>query len=101
MLYADDHQIYTKGTTIDVVQDVLTDKGNAISRWYEQNMLKCNHDKFNRSISFEMQKRRNKELSINIMNNSVKSTFPQMNLLGVSRGSTLQCSLMTQSAIDP
>jgi len=82
MMYADDHQVYTEGQTSDVVQDALADEGNAISRWYEQNMLRCNHDKF-QSIRFGTQKQRNKELNINILNNSVKSTR-QMNLLGVT-----------------
>ena len=83
MMYADDHQVYTAGQTVDVVHDVLAVEGNAISRWYEQNMLtECNHDKF-QSISFGTQKQRNKELNINIMNNSVKSTC-QMKLLGVT-----------------
>ena len=79
---ANDQKVYTEGQTIHVVQDVLTDEGNAISRWCEQNMLKCNHDKFH-LISFDRYKKKNKELNISILNSSVKGTF-QMNLLGVT-----------------
>ena len=63
------------------MQNVLTEEGNIISRWYEQNLLKCNHDKF-QLIRLGLPKQSNKELNITIKNYVVKSSS-EINLLGV------------------
>ena len=69
MMYADDHQVYTAGRTVDVVQDVLAE---TLSRdGTSKAPLKCNQDKF-QSIGFGRQKQRNVALIFNIMNNSVE-----------------------------
>ena len=44
-MYADDHQLYVKGYSLDCVEQLLT-----ISKWYKDNFLKGNYDKYNLMI---------------------------------------------------
>ena len=46
-MYADDHQLYVKGHTVDCVERLLTNGGHTISKWYKDNFLKGNYDKYN------------------------------------------------------
>ena len=45
-MYADDHQVYSAGEKIEDVETILNDEGTRTSEWYQQNLLKCNQDKF-------------------------------------------------------
>ena len=54
---ADDHQLYVKGNSVDCVEQLLTNGGQTISKWYKDNFLKGNYDKYNlmllgRKLSF-------------------------------------------------
>ena len=49
-MFADDHQTYVCGETMEDKQRTLTDEGRQISNWYQLKLLKCNPDKF-QSIS--------------------------------------------------
>ena len=46
MMYADDHQAYTFRERIKEVQSILNYEGTEISNWYKDNLLMCNHEKF-------------------------------------------------------
>ena len=46
MMYADDHQAYTLGERIEDVESILNHEGKEISNWYKDNLLMCNHEKF-------------------------------------------------------
>ena len=46
MMFVDDHQAYTFGEIIEDVESILNQEGKDISYWYEENLLMCNHEKF-------------------------------------------------------
>ena len=68
IMYADDHQAYTFGERIEDVESNLNDEGKIISHWYKDNLLRCNHEKF-QSISLGP-KHKNKEMKIDVINNA-------------------------------
>jgi len=45
-MYPDDHQLYVKGYSVDCVEQLLTDGGRTISKWYKDNFLKRNYDRY-------------------------------------------------------
>ena len=45
-MYADGNQVYSAGEKIEDVETILNNKGTRTSKWYQQNLLKCNQDKF-------------------------------------------------------
>ena len=81
IMYADDHQAYTFGEKIEDVESILNDEGKIISHWYKDNLLRCNHEKF-QSISLGL-KHKNKQMKIDVINNDIKN-HSQMKLLGVT-----------------
>ena len=48
-MYADDHQLYVKGYSVDCVEQLLT-LGATISKWYKDNFLKGNCDQYNLTL---------------------------------------------------
>ena len=81
MMYADDHQAYTFGERIEDVESILNHEGKEISNWYKDNLLMCNHEKF-QSMSLGS-KHKNKQMKIDVMNNDIES-HSEMKLLGVT-----------------
>ena len=63
-MYADDHQAYSAGEKIEDVETILNDEGTRTSEWYQQNLLKCNQDKF-QAMSLGP-KHKKKEMNLNI-----------------------------------
>ena len=41
-MYADDHQLYASGKTVEDIQNKLNKEGKVISDWYGNNLLKGN-----------------------------------------------------------
>ena len=41
-MYADDHQAYVSGITLQNVQNQLQEVGDEITVWYDQNLLQGN-----------------------------------------------------------
>ena len=81
-MYADDHQLYITGNSVKYVEQSLNNEGQTISRWYGDNFLKGNYDKYNIML---MNGKNNSDLSINVNidGHTIKST-PDLKLLGVT-----------------
>ena len=45
-MYADDHQIYFKGTSITTVASSLKKETENVSQWYKDNLLQANPNKY-------------------------------------------------------
>ncbi|CAB4012794.1 Hypothetical predicted protein [Paramuricea clavata] len=45
-MYADDHQVYACGERTEDVERILNSEAIYMSEWYQDNLLKCNYDKF-------------------------------------------------------
>ena len=78
--YADDHQVYSAGEKIEDVETILNDEGNRTSEWYQQNLLKCNQDKF-QAMSLGPRHTK-KEMNLNVKDINIKSS-PGIDRLGV------------------
>ena len=46
-MYADDHQLYVMGQTVDCVEKQLNEGGHTISHWYKDNFINGNYKKYN------------------------------------------------------
>ena len=80
-MYADDHQVYSAGEKIEDVETILNDEGTRTSEWYQQDLLKCNQDKF-QGMSLGP-RRKKKEMNLNMKDINIKSS-PGIDLLGVA-----------------
>ena len=63
IMYADDHQAYTFGERIEDAENILNYEGKIISHWYKDNLLRCNHKKF-QSISLGGPKHKNNPCTV-------------------------------------
>jgi len=45
-MYADDHQLFSVATTTNEAESILTEEGNSISEWYNNNFLQGNFSKY-------------------------------------------------------
>ena len=45
-MYADDHQIYFNGTSIETVASSLKKETENVSQWYKDNLLQANPNKY-------------------------------------------------------
>ena len=50
-MYADDHQLYFAGKSIEEVENTINEEGKIVSKWYEINLLQGNFSKY-QVISF-------------------------------------------------
>ena len=80
-MHADDHQVYSAGEKIEDVETILNNEGTRTSEWYEQNLLKCNQEKF-QALSLGPRHKK-KEMNLNMKNVSIKSSSG-IDLLGVA-----------------
>ena len=73
--------MYSAGEKIEDVETILNDEGTRTSEWYQQNLLKCNQDKF-QAMSLGPRHKK-KEMNLNIKDINIKSS-PGIDLLGVA-----------------
>lgn len=45
-MYADDHQIYTSGDTVQVALQKLKSETQKVTQWYTENLLRANPSKY-------------------------------------------------------
>ena len=45
-MYADDHQLFSVAKTANEAESILTEEGNNISEWYNNNLLQGNFSKY-------------------------------------------------------
>ena len=80
-MYADDHQVYSSGDRIEDVESTLNNQGGCISKWYQENLLKCYQEKF--QVMSLGPRHKKKEMNIDIIDNRINSSSV-IHLLGVS-----------------
>ena len=81
-MYADDHQLYTISKSVLESESVTLNKEeDNISRWNEENLQKCNFDKYQAMSMGPPGK--NKQLNVEIQGTSVES-LTELVLLGVT-----------------
>ena len=61
-MYADDHQIYVASESLKRVEEKLIENGERMTKWYEDNMLQVNFDKYQCMLLGH----KNKERTVNI-----------------------------------
>lgn len=79
-MYADDHQIFAAGNTVEEVKTKLEHDVNTTTRWYEENLLSLNLDKFQTMVMGPRDK--DKTMTIDISNNTIEQST-SIKLLGV------------------
>ena len=57
LMYADDHQVFVANETTKSVEKILVDNGERMTKWYQDNLLKVNRDKY-QAMVFGKSKRR-------------------------------------------
>ena len=80
-MYADDHQLYFAGKSIEEVENTINEEGKIVSKWYENNLLQGNFSKY-QVISFGP-KNKPKELNIGIMDSTIEH-HSELKLLGLT-----------------
>ena len=90
-MYADDHQLYVTGNSAECVEQSLNNGGQTISRWYRDNFLKGNHDKYNVML-LGNRHNDNSTINVNIDGENITSS-PNLKLLGVTLDDKLNYSL--------
>jgi len=91
-MYAYDHQLYVKGYSVDCVEQLLTNGGHTISKWYKDNFLKGNCDKSN--VMLLGKKNKNEDsffINVKIDEQIIKSSA-DLKLLGVTLDDELSFS---------
>ena len=56
-MYVDDHQVFVANETTKSVKKILVDNGERMTKWYQDNLLKVNCDKY-QAMVFGKSKRR-------------------------------------------
>ena len=90
-MYADDHQLYTNGKTVEDIQNKLTKDDKVISHWYINNLLKGNFNKYQSMTRGPKGKLNVKDIKITMSNTKVKSGS-EMRLLGLTIDANLNFS---------
>ena len=88
-MYADDHQLYTSGKTVEDIQNKLNKEGKVISDWYGNNLLKGNFDKY--QFMTLGPKGNVKDYNITMPSTNVESGS-EMRLLGLTINANLNIS---------
>lgn len=63
-MYADDHQIFVAHETMKRVEKILVDNGEKMTKWYQDNLLKVNCDKYQAIVLGNPKGERNTDLDI-------------------------------------
>ena len=63
-MYADDHQVFVANETTKSVKKILVDNGERMTKWYQDNLLKVNCDKYQAMVLGNPKGERNVDLDI-------------------------------------
>ena len=80
-MYADDHQLFSVAKTTNEAESILTEEGNNISEWYNNNLLQGNFSKY--QVMRLGPRNWHKDLHI-VINDTVIDQKPEITLLGVT-----------------
>ena len=78
-MYADDHQLFSVAKTANEAENILTDEGNNISEWYNNNLLQGNFSKY--QVMSLGPRNLHKDLHI-VINDTVIVQKPEITFLG-------------------
>ena len=87
-MYADDHQLFSVAKTANEAESILTEEGNNISEWYDNNLLQGN---FKYQVMSLGPRNLHKDLHI-VINDTVIDQKPEITLLGVTLDDQLSLS---------
>ena len=88
-MYADDHQQFSVAKTANEAENILTDEGNNISEWYNNNLLQGNFSKY--QVIRLGPRNWHKDLHI-VINDTVIDQKPEITFLGVTLDDQLSFS---------
>ena len=63
-MYVDDHQVFVAHETMKRVEKILVDNGEKMTKWYQDNLLKVNCDKYQAMVLGNPKGERNTDLDI-------------------------------------
>ena len=63
-MYVDDHQVFVAHETMKRVEKILVDNGEKMTKWYQDNLLKVNCDKYQAMVLGNPKGERNADLDI-------------------------------------
>ena len=67
-MYADDHQIFASGLSTSIVKGKLLSEGNEITKWYKENLLQVNAQKYQSMLPGSKTEANNTNLHIDGVN---------------------------------
>ena len=88
-MYADDHQLFSVAKTTNKANSILTEEGNNISEWYNNNLLQGNFSKY--QVMSLAPRNCHKDLHI-MINDTVIDKKPEITLLRVTLADQLSFS---------
>ena len=88
-MYADDHQLFSVAKTANEAESILTEEGNNISEWYNNNLLQGNFSKY--QVMSLGPRNWHKDLHI-VINDTVIDQKPEITFLGVTLDDQLSFS---------
>ena len=88
-MYADDHQIYVAKETIESVEKILVENGKKMTKWYQDNLLKVNCDKYQAMVLGSQKDAR--KVDMDICGEKVEQT-QSIKILGVNLDENLNFS---------
>ena len=88
-MYADDHQIYVAKETIERVEKILVENGKKMTKWYQDNLLKVNCDKYQAMVLGSQKDAR--KVDMDICGEKVEQT-QSIKILGVNLDENLNFS---------
>ena len=80
-MYANDHQLFSVAKTANEAESILTEEGNNISEWYNNNLLQGNFSKY--QVMSRRPRNWHKDLHI-VINDTVIDQKPETTFLGVT-----------------
>ena len=80
-MYANDHQLFSVAKTANEAESILTEEGNNISEWYNNNLLQGNFSKY--QVMSRRPRNWHKDLHI-VINDTVIDQKPEITLLEVT-----------------
>ena len=81
-MYADDHQLYSSGAQISVVETILNDQAQVAANWYSDNFLSANKEKF-KAIVIRNREKDISKICLKVDNEEIEQTT-LLKLLGVN-----------------
>ena len=81
-MYADDHQLYSSGAQISVVETILNDQAQVAANWYSDNFLSANKEKF-QAIVIRNREKDISKICLKVDNEEIEQTT-LLKLLGVN-----------------